>query len=352
MKEFKYKSKPQEFKGVKETTYNEKYKSVRRVNVPRIIYFVVLIFIAVVLVYYFVERSIFVSGKGLVLSDNIQITIDEDVEIMHLNYKVGDKVKAGDTVVVYCSKTQAKSGKEILSRIYKKESSYQSDKYLYRRNIRLKEIKRDHYKRKINSAIESLARLKEEVKLNISKADEIKRVKEKIADYKLEQSYLENEIVYLKKYTRNLWDVYSLTKDSLTTKYNEAISRLYMKTPVNGTVKNIFKNRGTQAYRNDPIIQINSGEGVAVIAYFSQEDIHYLKLDTDLKIYFNDGETSYGRITEISEPVVSYDSTGEPQLGDNMKIKVKISPIEGEGDKWNIRKGYFVKIKKFRNFFN
>lgn len=352
MKEFKYRSKPQELKGVKETTYNEKYKSLRRVNIPRIIYFIVLIFIAVLLVYYFAERNVFVSGKGLVLSDNIQVTIDDDVEIMKLNYNVGDKVKAGDTIIVYCSKTQAKSGKEILSRLYKEENSYLSDKYLYRRNIKLKEIKRDHYKRKLKQALAYLVRTKEEVKLNISKADEIKRIKEKISDYKLELSYLDNEIVYLKKYVRNKGVVFSHSKDSLLVKYNEAISRLYMKTPVDGTVKNIFKKRGMQAYRNDPLIEINNGEGVAVIAYFSQEDIHYLKLDTELKIYFNDGESSYGRITEISEPVVNYDSTGEPQLGENMKIKVKISPVEGEGDKWNIRKGYFVKIKKFRNFFN
>lgn len=352
MKEFKYRSGPKDFKGVKETTYNEKYKRLRRINIPRIIYFLVLIFIGISLIYYFADRSIYVSGKGLVLSDNMQMMVDDDVEILAINVKNGEKVKAGDTLLSYCYKNQAKTGKDIYGRIYKEESSYKSDRKIYSKNIGLKKIKRDHYKRKLKEAQRYYRRLNEEVKLNIAKSADLRKLGEDIASYKLEIHYLDNEIIYLRSYLRKRELEYSVSRESLQTEHDKLICPVFMRTPVAGTIINVLKKKGMPAYRKDPVIEINNGEGVAIVAYFSQRDLHYLKLDNKVKVYFNDGYTSRGSISEISEPMIYYDSTGEPQLSKDMKIKVKISPLDGDSEEWNVRKGYFVKVKRLRNIFN
>lgn len=352
MKEFKYRSKPAEIKGVKQTTYNENYKRFRRINFPRLIYFLVLAFIAVALIYYFADRSIYVTGKGLVLSDSLQMYVDSDVEILDVKYKAGESVKKGDTLLVYASKPQANRFREYKDAMFKNEMSMKADRSLYIRDINIRKNKRDHYQRKLEKSLKDLEKLKEEVKLNISKRTDLKELNKQINSYRLEVKWLDRDVDVLKRYSHRRLKVYKDSRARIESKYARELNLIYMRSPVDGEVINVLKNAGMLAYRKDAVIELNNGEGVAIVAYFSQRDLHYLKSDNKVKVYFSDGFSSYGYISEISEPMIYYDSSGEPQVSKDMKIKVKIIPEEGDAEKWNVRKGYFVKVKRLRNFFN
>lgn len=347
MKDFKYIKHGQSEESGKSTSstkYMQKFKGKKNINIPRIIYTIVLIYAALSIVYYLGNKIFFVNGKGIVVSSKHIIQLNENYSIQNYWIKPNDKIKIGDTLFSYLSENKIKELKETAKDKESRTNSYHNEKNDLIKTINLKKIRRNYLSRLSKNKNKQINILKKEVYLDVSKRANLEKSQIELADINEDIHFIKDEIDYYEKYFEiinlNYYDFERLSNNTLS----NISEKKYFISTVSGNIISVA-DKNVIYSKSDKIIEINKDEGVVIIANVSQSSISHIKNNTVLKIIFSDGEKSKGIVIKVLEPIVNEEAINSKELEEMTKIQLKIVPMKGEENKWISRIGYTVKIK-------
>lgn len=348
MKDFKYTKhgdSTESEKSVKTTKYMQKFKGRRRVNISRLIYALILLAIAAVILTYIINKTLYVNGKGVVVSSKYVVRINQDIAIKDYWVNVNERIKKGDTLLSYQTGEQIKEQKSFNRDRVARINTYQKIKNDLEKDISLKKIKKRHYLRLKTNKIRLVNRLKKEVYLDVSKRQRLEKSQQEFIDINAYIKFLSEEIRYLEGYLVNHRSSYLHSSNKIDNSVSNLSGIKYLISPVAGQIL----NRGripSIVDKNDAILEINKDEGVVIIANISQSSMNHVSIGTELLIKFSDGTKSRGILKEIIEPNVVDEVINTKQLDEMTKIQFKIIPVEGEEEIWLSRIGFTVKISK------
>jgi len=347
MKNFKYKKHghPADIKSVKDVKYLERVKGKKRIFLSRLIYLLILLGILVVIIMYLTNQIFFVNGKGVVVSDEYVVRVEEDIVIDSYFKHEADKIVVGDTLFSYQPREQVKLLKEAKKYRQSRKNTFIKEKSNLAKTINLKIIKNKYNKRLYTNMLRQISKLEKEVYLDVSKRTTLEKAELDAIDIKEEIRLTKEEIAYLRTYLNKAEVNYIVAKKEIDDDIKRNTKRQYYLSTVKGKIYEINRT-GLVASKNDDILVVNKDEGVVIIANVSQEEMSHVKKGMSINVIFSDKVKSKGIIKQIIEPVV-YDGAIDARVVDEMnKIQLKIIPEKGEESKWISRIGYTVKIKK------
>ena len=336
--------------NVKKTKYMQRFRGSRKINLPRLIFTLILIYAGLVTVSYLVNKLFFVTGKGVVISSNYPIKMEEDVAINKFWVNVGDKIKTGDTLFSYQSSNQIKEIKEYNKRKESRINSYNKERNELTKNINLREINKQYHKRLYRNKKKHINKLKEEVYLDVSKRTDLNKAQIQATDLYETIRFLDDEIKYLKRYRYQIKSNYSTASDRNGISELNISKARYLTSILDGTVKSTTQ-AGFILDKSYELMVIKKDEGVIIIANIPQSSMRQIDEGEELKIKFSDGYRSKAIVKEVLEPTIDPTVTNSRQLDEMTKIHLKLIPIKGEEKEWISRIGFTIKIKKAKVFF-
>jgi hypothetical protein len=347
MKDFKYIKHGQSVdsgKTTSSTKYMQRFKGKRKINIPRIIYAIILIYAAGAILFYIGNRIFFLNGKGVVVHSKYTVQIDEDVSVKNYWVEAGDKIAIGDTLFSYISGNRIKEIKESSKNRESRTHSYLKERSNLIKIINLKKIRRKHISRLYRNKKKQIGVLKNEVYLDVSKRANLEKCQVELRILLEDIYFIEDEIRYLKKHLQqSKLNHHNYDKLSSTTLSNIS-ERRYFVSIVSGTVTKTARE-GIIYTKKDKLIEVHKDEGVVIIANVSQSSMDNIEDNTELIIIFSDGVRSKGIVKEILTPVQDNEIINSKELEEMTKIQLKVIPIKGEEEIWIRRIGYTAKIK-------
>ena len=357
MKPFKFKSKATVLRGVRED------KSPKRTNWDRVIYLILFLLIFVSLLFYTLQKNIFINVDGQIYSERFTVNFPEDIIVERYFYKEGDTIKKGDSLFYYkynldrdwdsegrggIAVALAGGGNRDNSDWYLRER-IQTEKNISIKIIEIKEID-DNVKR----ILSDLERLKREVYLDVYPKLELEAAQLKLKSLQVDRDKFEAEIRYLRKYLAllNAWEVQSNQAGVATIggggDGGNVLKWAYFHSPVEGIISKIYNVPEETSYKKDVVMYLSNTDKLFIIAYIEQKDIGYFEVGETLQLDFPDGSISQGKIHSY------YLNTEELPLEfkkakdrDRRSVVAKVVPTKIEDqDHWKKYYQYEVRISK------
>ncbi len=95
MKPFKFKSKATVLRGINEE------KPAQKTNWDRVIYLLLFLLLFVSLLFYTLQKNLFVNVDGQVIMERFTVDFPEDVIVQRYFFREGDTIKKGDSLFYY-----------------------------------------------------------------------------------------------------------------------------------------------------------------------------------------------------------------------------------------------------------
>lgn len=356
MKPFKFKSKATVLRGVKED------KSPKKTNWDRVIYLILFLLIFVSLLFYTLQKNVFVNVDGQIITERFTVNFPEDVIVERYFYEEGDTIKSGDTLFYYkynLDRDWDGDGGGIAVAVAASNNSNNSDWYLKERiqtqkNISLKIIDIQEIDDNVIRILSDLERLKKEVYLDVYPKLELEAAKLKLKAYKVDRAKLEEEVKYLRKYLAllNAYEYQSRQPAAVAGGGGNGDGNIvrweYYLSPVGGIISKITSEAKETSYKKDIVMLLNNTDKMFIYAFIDQQDIGYFEEGETLQLDFPDGTISEGLIHSF------YLNTEElplefkkPKERDKRSVVAKIIPTsEEEQEHWRKYYLYEVRISK------
>lgn len=355
MKPFKFKSKATVLRGVRED------KAPKRTNWDRVVYLILFLLIFVSLLFYTLQKNIFINVDGQIYSDRFTVNFPEDVIVERYFYNEGDTIEKGDTLFYYkynLDRDWDSNGAGIALAMANTSSTNNSDWYLKERiqtqkNISIKIIEIKEIDDNVRRILGDLERLKREVYLDVYPKLELEAAQLKLKSLQVDRDKLEEEVAYLKKYLAllNAWETESNQPGVVSFGGGDGgnvVKWAYFQSPVDGIVSKITTVAQETSYKKDVVMYLSNTDKLFIIAYIEQKDIGYFDVGETLQLDFPDGSISQGKIIQY------YLNTEELPLEfkkakdrDRRSVVAKIIPTKIEDqDHWKKYYQYEVRISK------
>lgn len=357
MKPFKFKSKATVLRGVKED------RSPKKTNWDRVIYLILFLLIFVSLLFYTLQRNIFVNVDGQIFTERFTVNFPEDVIVERYFYDEGDTIEAGDTLFYYKYNLDMDwdggVGGGIAVAVAASNNASNSDWYLKERiqtqkNISLKIIEIQEIDDNVKRILSDLERLKKEVYLDVYPKLELEAAQLKLKSLQVDRSKLEEEVRYLRKYLAllNAYEYQSKQPAAVSGGGNgdggNVVKWAYYQSPVAGIISKITVDAKETSYKKDIIMLLSNTEKMFIYAFIDQSDIGYFEEGETLQLDFPDGAISEGIIHSF------YLNTEElplefkkPKERDKRTVVAKIVPTsDEEQERWKKYYMYEVRISK------
>jgi len=357
MKPFKFKSKATVLRGIDEE------KSPKKTNWDRVIYLLIFLLLFISLLFYSVQKNLYVNVDGQVFTERFTVNFPEDIIVHRYYYSVGDTIKRGDTLFYYKYNLDRAwggdgSGAAAVALAATNNSNnydwYLKERIQTQKNISLKIIDQQEVDDNIRRILEDMERLEKQVYLDVYPKLELEATQLKLKAYKVYRTKTEEEIRYLKKYLSSLKtyeyqakkaDAYAASGGAdggNTVKWGNYLS------PVNGILSKISSDPKETSYKKDEVMFISNTNKMFIMAFIDQGDIQYFEEGETLQLDFPDGIVSEGRINNFylntEELPAEFKKVKERE---QRSIVAKIVPIsKEEQDKWRKYYMYEVRISK------
>lgn len=360
MKQFKFQNKASVIRGIKEE------KPRRKRNWDRILYLSIFVLLFASFLFYILQRNIYVSSLGEVITERFDVMSAEDIQIIKYFVKEQDTVKVGDTLFKFRSNFNddgdaGAAAVNISNTIVDKPSDWILREITNtKKNIQLKTIDIKEIEGRLIKAAAELERLKLEVYLDVHSPAVLKNTRQNIADFKIDKAKLESERGFLYQYLRQL-EAMDIEDRALSQQKAEVAGMntgresslvRYYTSPVAGIITQVITPEFSITYKKDVTMYISNLEKIFIKAYIEQNDIDFYKPGDIVKLSFMDGTNSTGRIRDF------YINTQEVPLefrevrGKNQRnIVTEIFPLsENDQKKWMPYYKFTVKISKLKYF--
>lgn len=355
MKPFKFKSKASVLRGVKED------KSPKKTNWDRVIYLILFLLIFVSLLFYTLQKNIFVNVDGQIITERFTVNFPEDIIVERYFYKEGDTIVKGDTLFYYKYNLNQDDGDGggISVALGGSDNSSNSDWYLKERiqtqkNISIKIIEIQEIDDNVIRILSDLERLKKEVYLDVYPKLELQSAQLKLKSYQVDRNKMEEEVVYLRKYLALLNAAeFQSTRPSVVANSvgggdGNVIRWAYYLSPVDGIISKISSEPKETSYKKDVVMYLSNTDKMFIFAFIDQGSIGYFEEGETLQLDFPDGTVSDGMIHSF------YLNTEElplefkkPKERDKRTVVAKIVPTsDQELEHWKKYYMYEVRISK------
>ncbi len=355
MKPFKFKSKATVLRGVKED------KSPRKTNWDRVIYLILFLLIFVSLLFYTLQKNVFVNVDGQIITERFTVNFPEDIIVERYFVNEGDTVQKGDTMFYYkynLDRDWDNSGAGIAVAVAASNNGNNFDWYLKekiqtQKNISLKIISIQEIDDNVKRILADLERLKKEVYLDVYPKLQLEAAQLQLKAYKVNRDKLEEEIRYLRKYLA-LLNAYQYQSRQPVAVANgggdggNVVKYAYYQSPVDGIISKIFSEAKETSYKKDIVMYVSNTDKMFIYGFIDQSDIGYFEEGETLQLDFPDGTVSEGKINSF------YLNTEElplefkkPKERDKRSVVAKIVPLsEEEQAHWRKYYMYEVRVSK------
>ena len=356
MKPFKFKSKASVLRGVKED------KSPKKTNWDRVIYLILFLLIFVSLLFYTLQKNIFVNVDGQIITERFTVNFPEDIIVERYFYKEGDTIKKGDTLFYYrwnLDRDWDSNGAGVALAMTNSGNNNNSDWYLKERlqtqkNISLGIIGIREVDDNVKRILSDLERLKKEVYLDVYPKLELEAAQLKLKSLQVDRDKLEEEVRYLRIYLSQL-NVYNTQSNQPAVVASggggdggNVLKWAYYQSPVDGIISKISIPAMETSYKKDVVMYLNDTDKMHIIAFVEQKDIGYFEEGEILQLDFPDGSVSEGIILsyQLNTEVLPLEFK-KAKDRDRRSVVAKIVPVdEQEQVHWKKFYQYEVRISK------
>jgi hypothetical protein len=319
----------------------------KRTNLGKYVYFSVSALIIASVAFYLAKGLYYIEGSGQVLFDKLYIQHINDLRLLRINVKEGDKVRKGQVLFTFTEETAGDRGSSI---------SYSGDLERERlraeQNLRLKDLEAGSLSDQLGRARLDYERLEKQVILETYMPERLASAKKAVDDLESSLRKAEDESKAFKAYLENLKRMYGLRLDAaMASQSSGAPNYSSFISMEDGVVTRIFFSNYEVAMRGETIMEIYKPEEISIKAFFPQKDISYLKAGLGVKVVFPDGTTSRGTIARYYFATVplppEFQKRFEPVT---RNIAVDIVPASAEdASMW--KSFYKISVKVFINRF-
>lgn len=337
-------------------------KPKKKKNWDRLIYIIILIVLCSIGGYFLVDYLCYVSGKGQVVMETIDIRVPRNVRIMHFYKSEGDKVKANDTLFSYVNEENgfaitdsSKSDAHLNPEWVEKEL------FSLREKIKLNEVDINELRQQLKIKQHDYREAQAQVKLNVLPYDNLYRLKENMEDIKSRITTLEQgnhtNLQMAEALAMKLKD--NVVKENAY--YDDALQYLSMNdernmqfyyAPADGYINSILK-KASELSIQESILLLQREDKLFVRAYFDSKYIRSIKENDTVNIVFPDDVKSLGIVKRLYAPVLPDPLTLQGKMEDleESVYGVDIYPVNrGETSNWKVYTNLNVNVfkSKFR----
>jgi multidrug efflux pump subunit AcrA (membrane-fusion protein) len=284
----------------------------------RLIYLIFLGVVLIFLVNWVLERTFFFEGDGLIMMQEVGLRAEFDLRVDSILIAEGSEILEGQNLLSCIPLTLNKS-------VAFAEVPIEKDKNDLITNL---QIQGRYLQREILSQKEHIESLKK---------------------YNALDGNVRRDILEASRRLLSLQNTYRKTIDELAamqrvTGQNEPPTHLEwsldavinIKSPMQGQVIEIVKDKGEIALKGEPLLKISNQENIRIRGYFLEKDVDKILPGTHLTIHFPDGSTDVGVVgsyyfTTQTAPL-EFQNRYEPI---RRKIVADIFPIDGNGKNWH-----------------
>lgn len=352
MRPFQFKSKATVLRGVKEES------APRRTNWDRVIYLILFLLIFVSLLFYTLQKNVFINLDGQIFTERFTVNFPEDIIVQKYFYQEGDTVEIGDTLFYYKWNLNdfGSNGGGVSVAMTSGNGSNNYDWYLKERiqtqkEISLKLIDINEIDNNTARILSDIARLTKEVYLDVYPKLELEASRLKLKSLKVDRNKLVEEIRYLRKYL-SLLNGYIVDAKPVgivaSSSYGANYKWSYYKSPVAGIISRISVPVLETSYKKDVVMYLSNTDKMFIYAFVEQKDIGYFEEGETLQLDFPDGTVSEGIIQayNLNTEVLPLEFK-KAKDRDRRSVVAKIVPTsEEEQAHWKIYYQYEVRISK------
>ncbi len=337
MKNFNFKNKGSVLRTVEEPVIKKK-----KWGFDRIVYLTLIIFISFIVIRYTYNVLNVIKGNGQIVFQKLPVNFTSDIRLGKIMIEEGTEVCKGDTLFHYNIEKESIS-EDLTVRTNEVKNKMLRDLLSIERDILLKKAQR----KAINLQLKQLDNLYEEkVKMvlleveNYTSLDELQAQKNRLNGQKI---LLNQEISDLEKFKSKAQTI----GDKLVSTYQAVEQDFYYISPVDGISGTVNFEPNQVCYKQQEVVSVHNPEQVQIRAYFSQKYNDYLKPNTKVKIKFQDGTITYGRISNSYITTYALPSEFQKKYEPTERnILVDITPINNESEEL-LRKFYLMDSELF-----
>lgn len=354
MKPFQFKSKATVLRGVKEES------APKRTNWDRVIYLILFLLIFVSLLFYTLQKNVFINVDGQIFTERFTVNFPEDIIVQKYFYQEGDTIEIGDTLFYYKwnlndygSNVGGASAAMTSGRGSNNYDWYIKERIQTQKEISIKLIEINEIDDNTARILSDMERLTKEVYLDVYPKLELEASRLKLKSLKVDRNILVEEIRYLRKYLALLngylvnakpTDVVasSIRGDEVNYKWS------YYYSPVAGIISGISVPVLVTSYKKDVVMYLSNTDEMFIYAFIEQKDIGYFEEGETLQLDFPDGTVSEGIIQayNLNTEVLPLEFK-KAKDRDRRSLVAKIVPTsEEEQAHWKIYYQYEVRISK------
>ncbi len=322
-----FKNRPSQIRGTKEKT------TAKDRSWDRAIYMVILGIVIIFVLYYLLSAYFFVSGEGRIIGTHLQVRFPSDVKITNIFVEQGDKVSKKDSLFSYTLIEKSRS----LSELQEKREELREEIFEIRSDIDLKSTERAELRDKISFYQEQKNLVEKEVKLDIEPVTKLHSLNSKLVDLNSELNVLQKEMSLMNMKANRLSQSREGISEAVASEqllYTEypGSDNLYL-SPIEGQISNVNKEQSEFAFRSEPVLSIKIQKPkVRIKAVFSEQSVKHLPIGDEVRVTFDDGQTSKGIIVDLE--AANGQALQELQITERSdKYIVEIMPVDEEARK-------------------
>jgi len=301
----------------------------KAIDIFRMVYYSILIGLALYVLYYFIMKSLLIKGEGFVTFDMVKIEAPYNGLIKDLN--ITKKIKRGQFL---CNIQERIKNNTIVSKNF---NTTQLENLL---------VKIDTLKVKYRAKKKELILLQQEYNkmvpynslgLYSPKSTIIQNLKDRIYQTKVDINILK---VQLQDYL-SLYKKLKSKKDIITISPIFKYIKHPIYSPTQGELFKGIERNDTPVKVTELLFKIQTYKNLRVVGYFSQRYIQDLNIFDKVKIVVGEHEY-YGKIVDITT------TSSNLKFKTLQKLKVTIIPLEGDESFWKKCNLLRVKLRKYK----
>lgn len=297
-------------------------------NWDKIIYlsFVAVILLAILYVVFF--NTFFVTGEGVVVSENVDIKAPSDINVENYFKRYGEQVQRGDPLFSYTPMDWAKKIEkanqlsEKVSELESERSNIEDEIYLKNRVIELTQNSVEFYEGK-------RAEIQQKVELDLVPSTELSAIEQDLFEERTRLEAIETELTVLNNQRDRMDQRISELQNNLRDGSADELVQVF-NSPVDGTVTEIYESNSKQVFRSDRVLRIKPEDSDPyIMSFFPRDDVKHLETGMVLSIDFDNGEKGEGVIRNMYDAreniVEHFEQTGNLILEN---VVVELIPID------------------------
>jgi multidrug resistance efflux pump len=319
---FKKGSQPSNIRGTREKKQPESK------NWDKIIYlsFVAIILFAILYVVFF--NTFFVTGEGVVVSENVDIKAPNDINVENYFKNYGEEVQRGDSLFSYVSMDWAKRIEEVnklrekVGELENEQSDIEDEIYLKNRVIELTKNRIDFYE-------EKQAEIRQKVELDLVSSTELSAIERDLFEERTRLEEIETEQQVLNNQKDRLDRRIIELQNDLRDGVGDQLVQVF-NSPVSGRVTEVYESNSKQIFRSERVLRIKPEESEPyIMSFFPRDDVEHLEIGMVFSIDFDNGEKSEGAVRDIYDArediIEHFEQTGNLVLEN---VIVELTPID------------------------